>query len=93
MVYTTNTFFFSSSFCWSHHKDQTKTFPLLLNSKFLDFETLRHENVSYRQGPYRIRIDTAADRIVQAIVPGRRCKRSAGHCMVPDRFYMNFYVH
>ena len=39
----------------------------------LDFETLsnvhvyRIEYVSYRQGPYRIRIDTAADRIVPAL--------------------------
>jgi len=53
--------------------DQLKTFTLLLKSKILDFETLsrvhvyRIEYVSYRQGPYRIRIDTADDRIVPAL--------------------------
>jgi len=46
-----------------------------MKSKYFDFETLsnvhvyRIEYVSYRQGPYRIRIDTAADRIVPRIVP------------------------
>jgi len=54
--------------------DQSKTFTLLLKSKILDFETLsrvhvyRIEYLSYRQGPYRIRIDTADDRIVPALV-------------------------
>jgi len=53
--------------------DQLKTFTLLLKSKILDFETLsrvhvyRIKYVSYRQGPYRIRIDTADDRIVPAL--------------------------
>jgi len=45
----------------------------LLKSKILDYETLSHvhiyciEYVSYRQGQYRLRIDTAADRIVPAL--------------------------
>jgi len=53
--------------------DQPKTLPLLLKSKIIDFESLsrvrvyRIEYVSYRQGPYRIRIVSAADRIVPAI--------------------------
>jgi len=61
-------------FCRIHCKDQSKTFFLLLKSKILDFETLsrvhvyRIEYVSYWQGPYRIRIDTADDRIVPALI-------------------------
>ena len=57
-----------------HCIDQSKTFTLLLKSKILYFETLSHvhvyhiEYVSYRQGPYRICIDTADDRIVPALV-------------------------
>ena len=57
-----------------HCIDQSKTFTLLLKSKILDFETLsrihvyRIEYVLYRQGPYRIRIDTADDRIVPALI-------------------------
>jgi len=53
--------------------DQSKTFTLLFKSNILDFETLsrvhvyRIEYVSYRQGPYPIRIDTADDRIVPAL--------------------------
>jgi len=47
---------------------------MFLKSKILDFETLsrvhvfRIEYVSYRQGPYRIRIYTADDRIVPALL-------------------------
>ena len=50
-------FCFSTSFCWIHCIDQSKTFNLLIKSKI---ETLSHvhvyriEYVSYRQGPYRI---------------------------------------
>ena len=57
-----------------------KTFTLLLKSTILDFETLsrvhvyRIEYVSYRQGPYRIRIDTADDRIVPALVTAIDCQ-------------------
>ena len=46
----------------------------MLKFKILDFESLsrvhvyRIEYVSYRQGPYRIRIDTADDRIVPALI-------------------------
>jgi len=64
---------FRTSICRIHCIDQFNT--LLLKSKILDFEALsrvhvyRIENVSYRQGPYRIRIDTADDRIVPALVP------------------------
>jgi len=53
---------------------QSKTFTLLLQSKILEFETLscvhlyRIEYISYRQGLYRIRIISAADRIVSALV-------------------------
>jgi len=42
--------------------------------KILDFETLSHEHVyyieyiSYRQGPYLIRIESAADCIVLALL-------------------------
>jgi len=52
---------------------QFKTITLLLKYKIIDFETLSHihvyriEHVSYRQGLYRIRIDTADDRIVPAL--------------------------
>jgi len=65
---------FRTSICRIHCIDQSKTFTLLLKSKILDFETLSHvyvyriENVSYRQGPYRIRIDSVDDRIVPALV-------------------------
>ena len=50
------------------------THTLLLKSKILDFENLNHvhvyriEYVSYRQGPYRIHIVLAADRIVLALI-------------------------
>ena len=63
----------------------TKTFTLLLKSKILNFETLsrvhvyRIEYVSYWQGPYRICIETAADRIVPAIV--NTCTRES---ILPD---------
>jgi len=59
--------------CWIYGIDQPKTFTLLLKSNILDFETLSHvhvyhiDYVSYRQGLYRIRIDTTADRIVLAL--------------------------
>jgi len=65
---------FRTSICRIHCIDQSKTFTLLLKSKIQDFETLsrvhvyRIEYVSYRQGPYRIRIDTADDRIVPALL-------------------------
>jgi len=65
---------FRTSICRIHCIDQSITFTLLLKSNILDFETLsrvhvcRIEYVSYRQGPYRIRIDTADDRIVPALV-------------------------
>ena len=65
---------FRTSICKIHCIDQSKTFTLLLRTKILDFETLSHvpvyriEYVSYRQGPYRIRIDTADDRIVPALL-------------------------
>jgi len=65
---------FRTSICRIHCIDQFKTFTLLLKYKFIDFETLSHihvyriEYVSYRQGLYRIRIDTADDRIVPALV-------------------------
>jgi len=60
----TNNFFLrlSTSICWIHPIDQPKTFTLLLKFKILDFKTLSHvhvyriEYLSYRQGPYRIRI-------------------------------------
>ena len=60
--------------CWIHRIDQPKTFTLLLKYKILDFETLIHvhvyriENVSYAQGPYQMRIYTAADRIVPSLI-------------------------
>jgi len=65
---------FRTSICRIHCIDQSKTFTLLLKSKILDFETLsrvhvyRIECVSYRQGPYRIRVDTADNRIVPALL-------------------------
>jgi len=65
---------FRTSICRIHCIDQSKIFTLLLKSKILDCETLscvhvyRIEYVSYRQGPYRIHIDTADDRIVPALV-------------------------
>jgi len=65
---------FRTSICRIHCRDQSKTFTLLLKSSILDFETLsrvhvyRIEYVSYRQGPYRIRIDTANDRIIPALI-------------------------
>jgi len=55
-----------------HRKDQPKTFTLLLKSKIHDFETLSHvhvyriEYVLFWPCPYRIRNNTAADRIVLA---------------------------
>ena len=55
-----------------HHLIGNQT-SRLLKSKILDFETwsdvhfYRIEYVSYRQDPYRLRIDTAADRIVPAL--------------------------
>ena len=67
-------FCFSTSIGWIHCLDQPKTFTLLLKSKSLDFETLSHvhvyriEYVLYRQGPYRIGIVLAADRIYPALV-------------------------
>ena len=66
-------FCFSTYICLIHCIDQPKTFTLLLKSKILDFKTISHIHVycivyvSYRQCPYRIRIDTAADRIVPAL--------------------------
>jgi len=63
-------FCFRTSIYWIHGLDQHKTVTLFLKFKILNFETLSHvhvyciENVFYQQGPYRIRIDTAADRIV-----------------------------
>jgi len=63
-----------TSICRTHCIDQSKTFTLLLKYKIIDFETLSHihvyriKYVSYRQGPYRIRIDTADDHIVPALV-------------------------
>ena len=51
-------------------EDQPKTYTLL----YIDFEPLsnvhvyRIEYVSYRKGTHRIRIDTAADRIVPALL-------------------------
>jgi len=57
-----------------HCIDRSKTLTLLLKSTILDFETLNHvhvyriQYVSYRQAPYRMRIDTADDRIVPALV-------------------------
>jgi len=65
---------FRTSICRIHSIDQSKTFTLFLKFKILDFETLsrvhvyRIEYVSYRQGPYRIHIDTADDRIVPALL-------------------------
>jgi len=59
---------------WIHCIDQPKTFTYLLKSKMFDFETLGHvhvyriEYVSNQQGPYRIRIDTAADCIISALI-------------------------
>jgi len=64
---------FRTSICRIHCIDQSKTFTLLLKYKIIDFETLSHvhvyriEYVSYQQGPYRICIDTADDRIVPAL--------------------------
>ena len=65
---------FRTSICRIHCIDQFKTFTLLLKYKTIDFETLSHIHVysiayvSYRQGLYRIRIDTADDRIIPALV-------------------------
>jgi len=50
------------------------TAQVMLKSTILDFESLsyvhvyRIECVSYRQGPYQIRIDTTAGRIVAALL-------------------------
>jgi len=83
MVYTTQWwFFFSTCIYWIICIDQPKTLTLLLKSKILDFKILSHvhvyriEYVSYRQVPYRIRIDTAADRIVPALECCERRKAS-----------------
>jgi len=52
----------------------TKIIQFVVKSKILDFETLscvqvyRIEYASYRQGPLRIRIVLATDRIVPALV-------------------------
>jgi len=65
---------FRTSICRIHCIDQSKTFTLLLKYKIIDVETLGHvhvyriEYVLYRQGRYRIRIDTADDRIAPALV-------------------------
>ena len=65
---------FRTSICRIHCIDQFKTFTLLLKYKIIDYETLSHihvygiEYVSYRQGLYRIRIDTADDGIVPALI-------------------------
>jgi len=65
---------FRTSICRIHCIYQFKTFTLLLKYKIIDFETLSHihvyriEYVSYRQCLYRIRIDTADDRIVPALM-------------------------
>ena len=65
---------FRTRICRIHCIDQFKTFNLLLKYKIIDFETLSHihvyriEYVWYRQGLYRIRIDTADDHIVPALV-------------------------
>jgi len=68
-------FCFSTSICWIHCiYRSTKLFTLLLKSNFFYFETLsrvhvyRIEYVLYLRGPYRIRIVSAADRIVPALV-------------------------
>ena len=59
---------------WIPRIDQPKTFTSLLKSNFFYFETLGHvhvyciEYVSYRQGSYRMRIDTVADCIVPALL-------------------------
>jgi len=59
---------------WIHRIDQPKTLTLLLKTNILDLKTLSlvHVNrinyVSYRQDLYRIRIDTATDRIVPALL-------------------------
>jgi len=63
-------FLFSASICWIHCIDHPKTFNLLLKSKiifiYMCIESntyrigkVRIEFVSYRQGPYRIRIVSA----------------------------------
>jgi len=63
---------FRTSTCRIHCIDEFKTFTLLLKYKIIDFETLslihvyRIEYISYRQGLYQIRIDTADDRILPA---------------------------
>jgi len=70
---------FRTSICRIHCIDQSKTFTLLLKSNILDFETLsrvhvyRIEFVSYRQGPYWIRIETADERIVPALILEESC--------------------
>jgi len=57
-----------------HCIDQSKTITSLLKYKSIDIEALSRvhvypiEHVSYRQGPYRIRIDTADDRIVPVLM-------------------------
>jgi len=54
--------------------------------------------VTYRTGAVRrLYIETSAGArpgtVRRRTVPGRRCKRSAGHRTVPCRFYTNFHVH
>jgi len=72
MVPTAQVILFSTSICCILLFRFTKTLTLLLKSEILNFETLSHvmvyrtENVSYRQGPYRIRIVAAAQRIAPA---------------------------
>jgi len=67
-------FCFSTSICWIQWKDLPNTVTLLLKFKILDFKTFSHvlvysiEYVSYRQGHYRIRIISAADHIVPALI-------------------------
>jgi len=69
-----NTCCLSTSICWIHCIDWPKTFNLLLKFNIIDFETLSRvhgyciEYVSYRQYQYQIRIDTAADRTVLALI-------------------------
>ena len=83
MVHTTRVILlcFSTSMCWIQFIDQPKTFTLLLKSNFIFFETLGHvhvyriEYVSYRQGPYPIRINTSADRIVPALLTTHKMKK------------------
>jgi len=54
--------------------------------------------VTYRTGAVRrLYMKTSADArpgtVRHRTVPGRRCKRSAGHRTVPGQFYMNLHAH